>query len=165
MRPLTRLPRDWWAGLQKCAEMEGIRSKANVPHQGTWVGYDFCRGSVHRSLLALAIVVAVAGFGQRTSAQGLTFSLFERYLESLRENAGVPGMSALVLQGGAEVWSTGFGRADIDSSARPTADTPYLIGGLSQTIGATLLLKKCVDESFATLNDPIADWVNGFSEP
>ena len=119
---------------------------------------------MHRSLLVLAIAVAVAGFGQRTSAQGLTFSLFERYLESLRENAGIPGMSALVLQGGSEVWSAGFGRADIDSSARPTADTPYLIGGLSQTIGATLVLKKCIDESFATLNDPVAEWVQGFPE-
>jgi CubicO group peptidase (beta-lactamase class C family) len=119
---------------------------------------------VHRSLVAFILVAVFAGFGQRTSAQGFTFSLFERYLESLRENAGIPGMSALVLQGGHEVWSSGFGRADIDSSARPTPDTPYLIGGLSQTFGATLLLKKCFDESFATLSDPVAEWVPGFSE-
>ena len=30
---------------------------------------------------------------QRTEAQGLNFSLFERYLESFRIEAGIPGMS------------------------------------------------------------------------
>src|SRR5688572_32909971 len=73
-------------------------------------------------------------------------------------------MSALVLLDGVEVWSAGFGRADIENGVRPTPDTPYLIGDLSQTIGATLFLKECVDESFAELNDPVREWVPGFPE-
>jgi CubicO group peptidase (beta-lactamase class C family) len=110
-------------------------------------------------------MVAVAVLGQRPAAQGLTFSLFERYLESLREQAGIPGMSALVAQGGVEVWSSGFGRADIEANLRPTADTPYLIGDLSQSVGATLLLKECIDESYAELNDFVTEWAPGFNEP
>ena len=74
-------------------------------------------------------------------------------------------MSALVLQQGVVQWEHGFGRADIDSALPARPDTPYLIGGLSQTFGATLLLKKCVDESFATWNDPVQRWVPGFPEP
>jgi CubicO group peptidase (beta-lactamase class C family) len=119
---------------------------------------------VHRLILALAVVAAaVAGFAQRTSAQALTFTLFERYLDSLREQAGIPGMSVWVSQNGTELWSAGLGRADIEANLRPTPDTPYLIGDLSQTIGATLLLKECIDESYAELNDRVDEWVPGFA--
>ena len=123
------------------------------------------RSQVHRLFSALAVVLAVATFGQRTAAQGLTSSLFERYLESLREQAGIPGMSALVLQDGVVIWERGFGRADLESGERAEPYTPYLIGDISQTFGATLLLKKCIEESFATLNDPLAAWVPGSVEP
>jgi CubicO group peptidase (beta-lactamase class C family) len=113
----------------------------------------------------LAVLGAVAAAQPRPAAQGLSFALFERYLESLREQAGIPGMSALVLVGGNEAWSAGFGRADVESGLRPTADTPYLIGQLSQSLGATLLLKECIDESYAELNDPVRNWFPGFAGP
>src|SRR5262245_65477678 len=77
----------------------------------------------------------------------LTFSLFERYLDALRQQAGIPGLSALILQDGVVVWERGFGRADIERSLEPTSVTAYQIGGLSQALGGTLFLKKCVDEN------------------
>jgi CubicO group peptidase (beta-lactamase class C family) len=120
---------------------------------------------VRRFLLAVAVVSVFAPFERQSSAQALTFSLFERYLDSLREQAGIPGMSVLVAQEGHELWATGLGRADVETNRRPTADTPYLIGDLSQSIGATLLLKECIDESYAELTDPVREWVPGFSEP
>jgi CubicO group peptidase (beta-lactamase class C family) len=119
---------------------------------------------VHRFIIAIVVLAAAAGAQQRPAAQSLSFSLFERYLESLREQAGIPGMSALVLLNSSEVWSSGFGRADIESGLRPTADTPYMIGGLSQAIGATLLLKECIDESYARLSDPVRQWFPAFPE-
>lgn len=107
-------------------------------------------------------VSLVALIGQRTSAQSvfqsLTFSLFERYLEALRVQAGIPGMSALILRDGVIVWERGFGRADIDRSIDAAPSTPYQIGSLSQAIGATLLLKVCVDDGFDTVNDRIGIW-------
>jgi CubicO group peptidase (beta-lactamase class C family) len=106
------------------------------------------------SLLALT--------GQHSSAQSLfqnlSFSLFERYLEAFRVQAGIPGMSALILRDGAIVWERGFGRADIERAIEATASTPYPIGGLSQVIGATLLLKVCVDEGFDAVTDQIGIW-------
>lgn len=119
---------------------------------------------MHRLFLSLAVVLAVATFGQRTSAQTLTSSLFERYLESLREQAGIPGLSALVLHHGATIWEQGFGRADLETGERAAPYTPYLIGDLSQTFGATLLLRKCLEENVATPNDPVAAWVPTFTE-
>jgi CubicO group peptidase (beta-lactamase class C family) len=106
------------------------------------------------SLLALS--------GQHSSAQSpfqnLTFSLFERYLEALRVQAGIPGMSALILRDGVIVWERGFGRAEIERAIDATPSTPYPIGGLSQAIGATLLLKLCVEEGFDAVNDQIGIW-------
>jgi CubicO group peptidase (beta-lactamase class C family) len=114
-------------------------------------------------VIAVSLLALV---GQRPSAQGLfqtpfqnlTFSLFERYLEALRIQAGIPGMSALILRDGAIVWERGFGRADLDHPVDATPFTPYEIGGLSQSIGATLLLKVCVEEGFDTPNDEIGIW-------
>ena len=118
-----------------------------------------------RTILSALLVVGVASAAQQQpAAQSLSFALFERYLESLREQAGIPGMSAIVLLEGTEVWSAGFGRADMEAGLRPTADTPYLIGDLSQALGATLLLKECIDESYAELNDPVREWFPAFPE-
>jgi CubicO group peptidase (beta-lactamase class C family) len=117
-----------------------------------------------RKAAAAIVVSLLVLFGSQPTAQSLTSSLLERYLESLRVQAGIPGMSALVLQDGVVVWERGFGRADIERNIEPTSFTPYPIGGLSQTIGSTLLLKKCIDESFATLNDPVDAWFPFFPE-
>jgi CubicO group peptidase (beta-lactamase class C family) len=120
---------------------------------------------VNRSIAVFIVAVLYVLAGQRPAAQSLSFAVFERYLESLREQAGIPGMSAIVLQGGVEVWSAGFGRADLDGAVAARPDTPYAIGGLSQTVGATLLLRACVEEQAASLNDPVAEWVPAFAEP
>jgi CubicO group peptidase (beta-lactamase class C family) len=117
-----------------------------------------------RKAAAAIVVSLLVLFGSQPTAQSLTSSLLERYLESLRVQAGIPGMSALVLQDGVVMWERGFGRADIERNIEPTSFTPYPIGGLSQTIGSTLLLKKCIDESFATLNDPVDAWFPFFPE-
>jgi CubicO group peptidase (beta-lactamase class C family) len=105
-----------------------------------------------------AVVVAALLLGQHTSAQSLSLSLLERYLESLRVEAGIPGMSVSVLQDGDIIWERGFGRQDVEGSVSATPSTPYVIGDLSQTIGATLLLKKCVEQGTAELLHPLAWW-------
>jgi CubicO group peptidase (beta-lactamase class C family) len=111
-----------------------------------------------RRTAAVIVVSLLVLFGTRISAQSLTFSLFERYLESLRLQAGIPGMSALIVQDGVVVWERGFGRADVERNIEATSATPYQLGGLSQIVGATLMLKECVDENSATLNDPVVLW-------
>jgi CubicO group peptidase (beta-lactamase class C family) len=98
-------------------------------------------------------------------AQSLTFSLLERYLESLRVQAGIPGISALVSQNGTVVWRANFGRQNAETSLPPTSDTPYLIGGLSQAFGSALLLKKCFEENSAELPDRVRRWEPDFPEP
>jgi len=111
------------------------------------------------------VLLGIVVSAQRTEAQGLTFSLFERYLESFRVEAGIPGISATILQDGVRVWERGLGRRDVESGAPALPETPYLIGGLSQTFGATLLLRKCVDQWGAQLDDPVALRNSSYPEP
>ena len=120
--------------------------------------------SLHRLSLITAALLGTVVCAQRVEAQGLAYSRLESYLESFRVEAGIPGMSATVAQNGVVVWERGFGRRDVESAALAAPDTPYLIGGLSQAFGATLLLRKCVDQWGAQLDDPVSLRSATFSE-
>jgi len=115
---------------------------------------------VRRFTIAIAVAVCLAAPGAPVEAQGpgLAFSLFERYLDSFRNEAGIPGLSAAILRQGVVVWEGGFGRRDVEANLPATPDTPYQISGLSEAIGATLLLKECVDQGSAEVTDPVRRW-------
>jgi CubicO group peptidase (beta-lactamase class C family) len=106
----------------------------------------------------LASLILCASGSAADAQQNLNVSLFERYVESLREEAGIPGISAAIVQDGNVVWDRGFGRVNLDTTQAPTIDTPYLIGGLSQTLGSTLVLRKCFDQGYAAVSDTVVRW-------
>ena len=62
------------------------------------------RFSVVTVLAGLAIVMGPAG-----SAQEFPYALFERYIEPLRQQSGIPGMSVAVVREGRIEWEMGFG--------------------------------------------------------
>jgi len=78
----------------------------------------------------------------------------EHYLEALRQQAGIPGLSAAVVQDGALVWERGFGFENLELRIRATPDTPYYAGGLSQSLAAVLLL-QCVEQRRLSLDEPV----------
>ena len=83
-------------------------------------------------LSVLAVVsVAVLLSGGALRAQALPFLLFERYLDPLRIQAGIPGLSALILQDDQVVWERAFGYRDVEASHAATPDTPYAIADLN----------------------------------
>ena len=108
-------------------------------------------------VLAASLLALLAGVSP-ASAQTLTFSLFERYLDSLREQAAIPGISFAVIENGA-VWGRGLGKQDLESNTAATPDTPYNIAGLSQTFGAAMLLRTCLEGDSLELNDRVVRWV------
>lgn len=110
------------------------------------------------------MLLALAALGKPVAAQSLTFSLFERYLTALKEEARIPGLSAAIVQNGRIVWEGGFGYRDVEASAAATADTPYPILQLSQTLGATLLLQQCLDLRYLEISDPVRRWVPDYAE-
>jgi CubicO group peptidase (beta-lactamase class C family) len=109
-------------------------------------------------------LVAAAVLVPHTAAQSLPISLFERYLESLRQQAGIPGLSAAIVQGRQPVWDNGFGYQDVEALIRATATTPYPIEDLSQTLASTLLLQRCLDSGRLELDDRVRRWSSGFPE-
>jgi CubicO group peptidase (beta-lactamase class C family) len=114
--------------------------------------------------VVFALVATSAVVPASAQTLELTYSLFERYLESYREQYAIPAISVALVQRGTVVWDQGLGKPDIDASASATADTPYYIGNLSQIFGATLVLRKCFDQSTLELSDRVVRWVPTYSE-
>jgi len=112
----------------------------------------------------VALVVSLTLSRAASAQQSLSLSLFERYLESLREEAGIPALSAAVVQNGTVVFERGFGRQDVEANIYASATTPYLIGDVSQALAASFLLRKCMDESYAEVGDRIVRWVPQYSD-
>jgi CubicO group peptidase (beta-lactamase class C family) len=116
-----------------------------------------------RPFKALPIALLVLGssiftIGSSEAQSSLPISLFERYVESLRQQVGIPGMSAAILQDGRPVWESGFGYQDVEGLVRATPDTPYPILDLTQTLAATLLLRRCVDQYYLEVSDRVVRW-------
>ena len=115
--------------------------------------------------MATTTVLAVGVLSPPTAAQSsLPISLFERYVESLRRQTGIPGLSAAILQNGQLAWEKGFGYQDIAGLVAATPDTPYPITDLSQTLSATLLLHRCVERSHLEVGDRVRRWDPNFAD-
>jgi CubicO group peptidase (beta-lactamase class C family) len=114
--------------------------------------------------LLAGVLISLAVLEQPSSAQSLPYELFTRTLESLRREAGIPAISAAIVQDGKIAWSSGFGKQDLEGNISARADTPYAIGALAQTLSATLLLRKCVDQSYLDITDRVIRWTPGYSE-
>lgn len=114
---------------------------------------------------AVAVVftalVAVCLLAERPAAQAPpspSYSLFERYLDALRQQTGIPGLSAAIVQGRRIVWERGFGQRDVESSSPALPDTPYPVGGLTQSLGA-VLLGQCAERGALDIDQSVQRWL------
>lgn len=110
-------------------------------------------------ILAVAIAVSMAlGWAvvadARASIPSDRIALFDRYLEALRRESGIPGLSALILQDGHVVWERALGYADLERRVPARPDTPFPIASLTKTFTSTLLL-RCVEQRTLDLDEPI----------
>ena len=115
----------------------------------------------------VAVVAASSVLAPHSRAQepfSLPISLFERYLDSLRQQTGIPGLSGALIQEGKLVWDAGLGYQDTDGLVRATSDTPYPLLDASQAISATILLERCIEDGSAALSDSMRRWNSSFPE-
>lgn len=103
------------------------------------------------------LVVAFALAAVAVRAQTPPQTLFERYLEALRMQAGIPGLTAAIVQDGRTVWEGGFGYRDVEALLPALPDTPFPIADLTETFAATLLL-QCAERGQLDLTAPVARW-------
>ena len=83
--------------------------------------------------------------GQRGSAQEeFPYQIFDRYLEPLVQQIGMPGLSAAILQNGTIAWRKSYGFADLEKKIPAEFDTPYPVGGITQAVTG-VLVGVCID--------------------
>lgn len=108
---------------------------------------------MHRPFLVLTIgLFLLARVPAR--ADDLVLDRFGEYLDSLRVQAGIPALSAVLVGKNAILWEGAFGRQDLERSIAARVDTPFHADGLTQVITASLVL-RCVEEGRLSLNDRI----------
>ncbi|HWK12640.1 MAG TPA: serine hydrolase domain-containing protein [Vicinamibacterales bacterium] len=112
---------------------------------------------------AFMAVLSSAVPAQQLLASG-SLTVFDAYLESLRQQAGIPGMSAAIVKDGAIVWEKGYGFQNVATRLRATPDTPYVIGDVAESFAAVLLL-QCVEQRRLQLDTPVSRYGVAGLEP
>ncbi len=77
------------------------------------------------------------------------------YFESLRVQAGIPGLAATIIGPDDVIWEQAFGWQDNERSIATRTDTLFHLDGLTQVFTAALVL-RCVEEGRMSLDDRIA---------
>src|SRR5215469_7455912 len=94
-----------------------------------------CR-HVCAALPAFCAILLGAPLAGQTSLQR-----FERDLAAMREQFGIPGMSAAIAERGKIIWARGFGIANRERSTAATADTIYHLASVTKPYAATVVLQ------------------------
>ena len=79
------------------------------------------------------------------------------YVESLRVQAGIPGLAVSIVGPDDVIWEQSFGRQDVERSIATRVDTPFHLDELTQVVTATLVL-RCVEEGRLSLDDRIGQF-------
>jgi CubicO group peptidase (beta-lactamase class C family) len=90
--------------------------------------------------------------------------VLDAYLESLRQQMAIPGMTAAVVRDGSIIWERGYGFQNVSARIRATPDTPYAVGDISATLAATMLL-ECVEQRRVDLDQPARRYGVELPEP
>jgi len=110
-------------------------------------------------VLSIAVVLTVE---QRGAAQEeFPDEIFGRYLEALRLQIGMPGVSAAILLDGRVARRYEYGFADVDRKIHMTADTPVPIGGITQAMTG-VLMGVCIDRFGFVIDNNVRDVVPTF---
>lgn len=117
-----------------------------------------------RRLLTAALLALSLAPVPLIAADDLGLALFERYLDALRRQAGIPGMAAAIVGETDIAWERGFGMQDLERSIAARPDTPFQIDGLTQLLTAEMVL-GCAEERRVSLDDRALKYDSSAAEP
>jgi CubicO group peptidase (beta-lactamase class C family) len=114
-------------------------------------------------LFCVVLAVGTLLSGQKGSAaqDQFPFQIFNRYLESLIPQIGMPGLAAIIIQNGRIAWQGEYGFADVDRRIPLTVDTPIPIGGMTQAFTG-VLVGVCVDRHQLIIDQDIRNFAPAF---
>lgn len=118
------------------------------------------------AVILLCVMAATWTFAQQSPVftPNGALPVLDNYLDAFRKQAGIPGMSAAVVREGAVIWEKGYGYQNTASRIPATPDTPYLVGDLSETLAAIMLL-ECAERRQLYLDEPIRKYGGQLPEP
>jgi CubicO group peptidase (beta-lactamase class C family) len=114
--------------------------------------------------LVAATVLAILLAYVPAHAQVLVYEVFGAYLNSLRDQAGIPGLAAAIVDNDGIVWERAYGMQDIGRSIATRVDTPFHADGLTQIFTAAMVL-RCVEEGKLSLDDRVGAFNVSTFEP
>src|SRR5262245_39475605 len=107
------------------------------------------------AVISVIVFAACGATGAQVAGErGERSTLFTRYLESLRIQAGIPGISAAITSNGRIIWEGGLGFADVEARVAAAPHTPYPVASITKTATSTLLM-QCVENGRLNLDTPI----------
>src|SRR4051812_12817781 len=118
---------------------------------------------MRRPLLAVSLTMALLA-RPPLHADNLLFDRFGAYLEALRTQAGIPGLSAAIVGPKEILWEQPFGQQNLERSIATRMDTPFHLDGLTQMFTSSLVL-RCVEEGRVSLDDRIGRFAPDTLEP
>jgi CubicO group peptidase (beta-lactamase class C family) len=110
---------------------------------------------MRRSLLSLTIALALWASPQVHAADDFLLSRFSDYLDALRIQAGIPGLSAAIVGLDAVNWEGSFGRQNVERNIAVRSDTPFQLDGTTQAIAAALAI-RCAADGWLHLDDQVS---------
>lgn len=91
------------------------------------------------------------------SAESHDVAAFVQRLDSLREDANIPGLSVAVVKDHAIVLAAGLGYADVENSILATAETAYDIASVAKPLSAVVAF-RLVQAGVLDLDRPLVDY-------
>ena len=91
------------------------------------------------------------------NAQGIVYEVFGAYVDALRQQAGIPGLAAAVVDLNGIAWEGAYGRQDLGRAIASRPDTPFNADGLTQIFTASMIL-RCAEEGRLSLDDPVGSF-------
>lgn len=111
-----------------------------------------------------ALIAALLFLCSPAQAQVLVYDVFGAYLDSLRDQAGIPGLAAAIVDTNGIVWESAYGRQDVGRALPTRTDTPFNADGLTQTMTAAMVL-RCAEERRVSLDDSLGTLEVDTTEP
>lgn len=111
------------------------------------------RYPMRKSLLALTAAVVLL---LRVPLHGdlLVYGVFGDYVDALRVQAGIPGLSAAIVGADDILWERAYGRQNVERAIATRPDTPFQFDGVTQIVTSSVIL-RCVEDGRLSLDDRI----------
>jgi CubicO group peptidase (beta-lactamase class C family) len=119
---------------------------------------------MRRALYTATVAVSLLFSANLKGDDDLVYERFGEYLDSMRTQARIPALAALIVGANQIVWERAFGRQDVERSIATRTDTLFHLDSTSQIFSAAMVL-RCVDEGRLTLTDRADRYKSDAIEP